>query len=476
MSIVSQSEAVKSVSVSLFNVVLGYAKAVGLSLMIFALVACNPTSIQSNYLRMGIGAKLSADDIKKANQVQLAYFNYLCQQAGFGRISDIGISDDCITTKIGSDFWNIITYQGMNDIDRRCDAYLEWLDDRKRSRAPVLAQLGTSQNAATQILNITLGMTNAATAISIISQAFELITQSIENYHSRLLLEVNQSTINSIVLRARYNFRKDFQNMRVPDKPRAEYVLREYLRICLPFAIESVINDNSTLVSLGATPSDVDNASIHQTPIVDQAVGGALIKSIPDAGAEAVVIVTEKTAQEKFLQLSTNLSEAEKAINDGEPVIVQRALCVEDDAIFGDGTRAAIVQAKLALIAIKPDKFSNVSENLTNDGEISFFIRQSSCENHEMKWANAYEKYKYPTLTLLNNFQSALAKCDAAFRKAQPGTLKSNSFDEATRKMIKSVREKMEKHSTLKISEEISGSVSRKFDQQLSPCLTIAGK
>ena len=142
----------------------------------------------------------------------------------------------------------------MNDIDRRCDAYLQWLDNQKRSRGPIQSQIGSIRAATTGIMGVADA---SATALTVAGLAFDLISKSVENYHSRLLLEVESSTVNSIVLNTRRKFRADFRTNRiqVTDRPQAEFVLRSYLRLCLPFAIEANINNYSTLGSSGIAPT-----------------------------------------------------------------------------------------------------------------------------------------------------------------------------------------------------------------------------
>lgn len=227
-----------------------------------ALTACgSPTQ---SYLLNGIGAELPARDIVNATELQRKYFNYLCQQVGLVESSYAGEAPECILPLENARIWTLIVYQGMNDIDRRCDAYLQWLDDKKRSKGPLISQISTIRTTTEGVIGFT--SPNAVKAINVVGLAFQLLTDSIENYHSRLLLEVDSSTVNSIVLRARHKFRQDIRGRQFTNKPESEYLLRSYLRLCLPFAIETNINDYSTLGSLGVSPDGKN--SINQTPVV----------------------------------------------------------------------------------------------------------------------------------------------------------------------------------------------------------------
>lgn len=225
------------------------------------LAGCSPQG--QGFLSNGIGAKLPASDTVKSAQLLRQYFFSLCAQAEL--LSDSNGKAVCNLSSAPSRKWTLIVYQGFNDIDRRCDAYLEWLDNKKRSKGPIISQIGSIGATTTGILGIT---GSATSAITIVGLAFDLINKSIENYHSRLILEVDQSTVNSIVLRARHNFREGINGRKFTSKPEAEYVLRSYLRLCLPFAIETNINDYSTFGSLGVSPNREN--SINHIPIAQQ--------------------------------------------------------------------------------------------------------------------------------------------------------------------------------------------------------------
>lgn len=212
---------------------------------------------RQNFLTTGIGSELSAPDLAKTETLQNNYFSYLCAQATWG-------SPKASATCVVKD-WSLIAYQGMNDIDRRCDSYLQWLDNRKRSQKPWISQISDTAAATAAILPVVGAGTKA---ITIVAQAFNLVTKSVENYHSRLLLEVESSTVNTIVLQARYDFRGYLKEKKVTfnNKPEVEHVLRSYLRLCLPFAIEARINNYSTLGASGARP-DAGN-TLGDLPVV----------------------------------------------------------------------------------------------------------------------------------------------------------------------------------------------------------------
>lgn len=274
----------------------------------------------NGYLMNGIGADLPARDIASATNLQRKYFDHLCIQAGLG-------SDGCALDLNDRAGWNLVVQQGMNDIDRRCDSYLEWLDNQKRNRGPLLSQVSAVQNTTSAIIGfVAPGSTKA---LNVVLAAFGLLTKSIENYHSRLLLEIESSTINSVVLRARNDFRQAYFGKAVANKPEAEYVLREYLRRCLPFAIETQINDLSTLGSRGIRASE-DN-SIFEQPV-----------ALTDVSRPA----SAGTRVGEVIRGRQGIEGAGKKTSDGNDIVIaknlQRALCIPPTGKFSDRELAGI--------------------------------------------------------------------------------------------------------------------------------------
>jgi hypothetical protein len=415
-----------------------------LAFLVLALSAC-----QGGYLQNGIGSQLAASDFVQSSNIQSAYFAKLCQQV---------VSGDCSGAQ-QNNIWTLIVRQGMNDIDRRCDAYLEWLDNKRRSRGPLLAQIGAIHDTANAIMGI---VGTGAAAISIVAQGFGLITRSIDNYHSRLLLEVDKSTVDSVVLLAQRRFRDGIAGENYYNRPDAEYVLRAYLRLCLPFIIETNINNYSTLGAQGIQVTEAN--SIVRAPVL----GRRLLDSIPSGGGKGEAKPNPQPTGGKFLSQSLHLTKDEKAMaGTGTPEIIQMAICVlPADGVFGKATRTAIVQAKQGLNFRQPGFVDNT--DTLDTAMIDFFSKQSSCVNHERGYLSAFEKFAYPTKNDISGFQGSLKGCDVALGKKTNPAYVSNiqitgSFDQQTRKAIETIR------SSLKFP---AGSlVDQSLQVQLSQCL-----
>jgi hypothetical protein len=220
---------------------------VGLALLV---TGCDTTT-DSRYFNYGIGTDLYSDDIVQTTQFQDIYLTELCRQA----LPVVSTSDSqCLNAALGPNDWNLLVQAGLNDVDRRCDSYLAWLDDRRRTNNAVLKELGDVTVASQAIMRVA-GV--SANPITLAGLAFGLAANTFTNINSRLLLEVDKTTVQTLVLRRRSDFRVELQSIQVSNKPAAIHALRSYLNICTPFAIETDIN--STITVFQTSGSDALN-------------------------------------------------------------------------------------------------------------------------------------------------------------------------------------------------------------------------
>ena len=226
------------------------ARAVLWASMLLAAAGCDPAT-DSKYFYEGAGKDLYTTDGARQAALLNQYIDYICEQAG-----------NCSPT--------LLVQAGMNDIDQRCDAYLSWLDAQRRNKEPVLAELSAIGTAAHAIMTVS-GV--GPEALDIVTAAFGLATASYANWNSRLLLAVNQSTVQTVVYSRQQQFRAAINNYIVPDRPYAIYLLRNYLRICMPITIETDINTSTTLVQRGAP------MVAERSPVV-QAVRPSAIRNV----------------------------------------------------------------------------------------------------------------------------------------------------------------------------------------------------
>lgn len=218
------------------------------------LVGCDPAT-DRKYVREGIGTDLYTDDVGGRTQLQDVYVTHICEQAGLA-------PSNCVVDSFSPTVWTAFVQAGMNDIDQRCDAYLTWLDAQRRDREPVLRQLATMAAATQAIMTVSGAGTDSLT---IVAEAFGLASATYANWNSRLLLAVNQSTVQTVVYSRQTDFRNSIAKEEVANRPRALYLLRNYLRICMPLTIETDINTSVTLVQRDA------GAAVKARPVVGTA-------------------------------------------------------------------------------------------------------------------------------------------------------------------------------------------------------------
>lgn len=220
--------------------------------LLLAATGCDPAA-NRHYFREGVGTSLYSEDVASQTEMQNIYVEHICQQAGLG-------PNACTVDTFSPTVWGLFVQAGMNDIDQRCDAYLTWLDNVRRSQAPILKQFSDT-HTATELIMQTAGV--GAGPIAIVAAAFGLATNTFNNVTSRLVLEVNHSTVQQVVLTRQTRFREDLLGNRakhkppviIASKPAAIYALRSYLRLCMPITIETEINTTVAVFERGGAPA-----------------------------------------------------------------------------------------------------------------------------------------------------------------------------------------------------------------------------
>ncbi|KAA3521058.1 hypothetical protein DXM29_24545 [Agrobacterium tumefaciens] len=123
-------------------------------------------------------------------------------------------------------------------------------------------------------------------AISIVAAAFGYATDTFTNVQSSLLVELDHSTVQSVVYGVQNRLKAEIATQPISSKPQALSVLRTYLRSCMPFTIATEVNTQlSTLGRSGvvgdlliadnpypspATPFDPPRPPRPQTGTIDQ--------------------------------------------------------------------------------------------------------------------------------------------------------------------------------------------------------------
>lgn len=211
-----------------------------------ALAVAGCSDADKHYFKEGVGANLYAEaalpvseDLAGRTALQNTYVAEICKQAGLAEGS-------CDIDTFSPTTWSLFVQAGMNDIDQRCDAYLTWLDNVRRAKAPTIKEIADAQTASTVIMQTT-GV--GAAPIAVVAAAFGFATNTFTNVTSRLVLEVDRATVQAVVLGNQKKFREDVlgtgeskTKIEIASRPAAIYALRSYLRLCMPMTIETQIN------------------------------------------------------------------------------------------------------------------------------------------------------------------------------------------------------------------------------------------
>jgi hypothetical protein len=247
----------------------------------------------SRFFRYGIGTNLYSDDIVQATQYQDIYLTELCRQAIPMLVTAESV---CVNAGLSQNDWDLIVQAGLNDIDRRCDAYLAWLDDRKRTNNAVLKQIGDTLAVSQGIMRLS-GV--GADPITMAGLAFGFATNTFTNVNSRLLLEVDKTTVQTLVLRRRADYRLQLQGVRVQNKPAVVHALRSYLNICTPFTIETDINSTITVFQqVGA------GGLVTRPPLVSpETIGPPRVAAAPATARTQVNVGGGQVASPKILEV-----------------------------------------------------------------------------------------------------------------------------------------------------------------------------
>jgi hypothetical protein len=277
-----------------------------------ALLVSGCETLDGTYLREGVGTTVPITDIVATTNLQELYFGEVCRQAGLPFIRTADGALLCDNAAMAPPAWTLFVQAGMNDIDRRCDAYLAWLDDRRRWREPLLKQLHSTAAATAAIMGLS-GV--GATPIAIVGAAFGFAQETFVNLSGRLITEVNHSTVQSLVLTRQNDYRAGLRNTLIANGPAALYALRSYLRICMPMTIETEIN---------TTLTGVDRNGVPPVPLITPATINAA--GITDVNAP---IRTFKRAPLRPPQEDVQLSQAEGRLNSQDIRNFETLACVK---------------------------------------------------------------------------------------------------------------------------------------------------
>src|SRR4051794_7128562 len=226
-----------------------------------ALLVSGCDTLDGRYVREGVGINLYTPDLVDSARLQELYVGFICQQAGLvvEQVGDVLVCQEPAVSRN----WQVFVQAGLNDIDRRCDGYLTWLDNRRRMVGPIHQQILDSEAATLAIIAATA--VDPTKAIAVVGAAFGLAAHSFTNFNSRFLFEVEKSTVQSVVLTRQQKYRETLPQI-IDNRPAAIYALRQYLRLCMPMTIETQISTTVKLFDRGRAGA-LNPAAAH--PMID---------------------------------------------------------------------------------------------------------------------------------------------------------------------------------------------------------------
>ena len=346
------------------------------------LAGCNSTLPFAN----GVGLQLFSPEFENRSQLLETYASQLCRQAALPTNSIGG----CAYRQMTSDDWGVFVNAGMYDIDVRCDAYLSWLHRLKRREQPVLKQLSQTRSIVEALMNIASASANSITATGL---AFGYAIDTYTNVNSRLLYELETSTVQKLVLDRQADTKKSIYGLEFSDKPSALHALRGYLRVCMPFTIEADVN---LTVVANASGQSVPDTLVK----INDSTTGATALTAKDPVRPDPVIPRQNRISGSETTFESNLRPVDLAR-------VQRYLCVPPAARFGPKTRFNIWlwERQFPAIAQTPDGNLNTREG---NELLSAAKREGDCDTAKFK--NFFERLTFSNSGDFTTFRDKLSE------------------------------------------------------------------
>lgn len=305
---------------------------IGLSLLI---AGCNPAQYNRT-VRYGIGTDLYSPTMARDTQYLEAYLGYLCVQAGFGGYDANGRAA-CPTDREmnNTEGWTLLVATGWNDIDARCDGYLAWLDAQRRKRAFVSTEVGHIRTFASGLF---AAIDPGNLTVNLVGVALGLAHGTYDAYTSQILLDFEGSTVETIVISRRLAFRTELGRTKIKVKPDAVRILRDYLRICTPYAIRMSVNTYSRASATGDTPIQMNEAQRLHESLLSSVITDAGAPMRPAPRAPIVVVPPGDT------DLAQRVGDYEQRLLPTDISTFQRVVCLPQNGRFTIATRKAILE------------------------------------------------------------------------------------------------------------------------------------
>ena len=382
-------------------------------LALTGLAACGGSNSTTALLYTGVTSQMQQPDTGTRAVDADRYFRIMCERGAI----DSSASGACAELRLSQDQWRRLVYASMNDIDERCDMYIEALDEARRDNEAIGRQIKLIRDTTTAI--VALADPTSAVAITVLNEAFSLAESSSNNYFSQMLLTLENGTVYGVVKKQQSAYRKALTShgyiRKIYSKPTAYFAIRGYLRLCLPSTIESEVNSaiadvqylgdarsfsisvNPDLASLSAVPKTPETA----TDLVDRWNRGTRSGG-GDGGDGRGDGGNGGNGGSRAAPRPLNaITEDEKLLTFEEAKGIQERLCVSATGDFGqprDAAKKTPPSATRRAVEIYEAINGRVVDGLLGVQEISGIEATRTCDELRTGQSgpgNAFEKLRY---------------------------------------------------------------------------------
>lgn len=356
-----------------------------------AIAGCtaNPNSRQF----VGAGVDLYTARTDRDTERLQAYIHALCRQAGLAVVREQGTY---CPSQMPGNYYPVLVRTGFNDIDLRCDRYLNYIDVKRIEALQFKGGL-----SATQTL---LGVVSSGDTLRYVVAAFGFADSIYDRANISMLAALESSTIKTLVYKRQKAFRAESAARPAGDRAAMIFALRNYLAICTPQTI--VLKANT----FSRDPASGTDAAIREDYKEQFAAQNTLRATDP------VNVRPPRPAPPTPIQcpgcgalFTSDFANATTA----DVKLAQRLLCQPPDGVAGNSTLAAV---RMFEMIYAPDPVVSRDGKLS-ESELGFLGADKACEGEEYRtfW-NPYEASTYA------NNPAALEPFIVALNRAHPGT------------------------------------------------------
>lgn len=351
------------------------------------LAGCNPVGTADNLTRLrGPAAEIDAADLAAFTTRQLQVAEELSRLAGLPGPPATGSND-----------WALVVDAGIYYVDKVCDDYVNALERFNRERNSVKNGVALTGAAAAAAMGV---LSASAEAIALTATAFGLATGLIDVGSQTVLYSIDPGALLDLLRRTQATYKNEVAARRdvYTSQAAALAAVRGYLNLCMPATLATTVNAAVATANVRAVATDKDN------PVPDVAVRAVTApqgRVAPLAPEQPLPPPTPLAPEDR---VGGGRSAAENALDKRQGRLVQQALCVSPDAVFGDTTRSAIALMRRANGIPAGD--ARLDDPL-NDVEVGQLLALGPCD--PAAYRTIYERVVLATPDSVSALQAGLA-------------------------------------------------------------------